>query len=444
MTSEHFTPFTVKPPTQLRGEVIAPGDKSISHRAAMLNAIANGSATVTNFSPGDDCTSTVELLRALGMEIERYPSDDNGVGDTLIVHGNGMDGLNQPRSDLDAGNSGTTMRLMSGILAGRPFNATMTGDASLVMRPMGRIVQPLKTMGADITGANDDTRAPLHFNGGDLKGIDYALPVASAQLKSAVLLAGIRASGDTTVRQPAKCRDHTERMLHAMGANIKSDNGAITVSESELTSADVEVPGDVSSAAFWMVAGICHRDAEILIRNVGINPTRSGVITALKEMGGNIELINERVVAGEPVADVLARSSDLNGTELAGEIIPLLIDEIPVIAVAAATANGETVIRDSAELRVKETDRIAATVDWLQGAGVKSEPRDDGMVITGDGRIGGGGQFNGRGDHRIAMSLGIAGLIAEDAITVSDASCSSISYPTFWNEIEKLGGSDAV
>ena len=430
------------PPAKLRGEVIAPGDKSISHRAAMLNAIANGSATVTNFSPGDDCTSTVELLRALGVEIERSPSEQIGVGDTLVVHGNGMDGLRRPHSDLDAGNSGTTMRLMSGILAGRPFEATMTGDASLVTRPMGRIVQPLKMMGADITGAHDDTRAPLHFKGGELAGIDYALPVASAQLKSAVLLAGVRASGETTVREPAKCRDHTERMLSAMGAQIRSENGAITVTQSDISAADVEVPGDVSSAAFWMVAGICHSDAEVLIRNVGTNPTRSGVITALREMGGDIELLDERVVAGEPVADLLARSSDLKGIELEGDIIPLLIDEIPAIAVAAAIANGKTVIRDATELRVKETDRIAATVGWLQGAGVKSEGNDNGMVIHGEGRIG-GGEFNGRGDHRIAMSLGVAGLVADNAITVSDASCSSISYPTFWNEISRLGGSDA-
>lgn len=442
MATDNFTSFTVTPPPKLRGEIVAPGDKSISHRAAMLNAIAQGSATVTNFSPGDDCSSTVELLRALGVEIHRTPSGQKDTGDTLVVRGNGMNGLRQPRADLDAGNSGTTMRLMSGILAGRPFRATMTGDASLVTRPMGRIVQPLKLMGADISGDHGDTRAPLHFNGGALTGIDFTMPVASAQLKSAVLLAGIRARGETTVREPSKCRDHTERMLRAMGANIQSQDGIITVIESEVTASDVDVPGDISSAAFWMVVGICHPDARLLIRNVGINPTRSGVITALTAMGGNIELIDERVVAGEPVADVLASSSELKGTVLSGELIPLLIDEIPVLAVAAAMANGDTVIRDAAELRVKETDRIAATVDWLRGAGVKSEARDDGMLVRGEGRIC-GGTFSGRGDHRIAMSLGIAGLVAQDAITISDASCSSISYPTFWNEVEKLGGVDA-
>ena len=435
--SSAFT--TVVSPRKLRGTIVAPGDKSISHRAAMFNAIADGVATVTNFSPGDDCSSTVAILRALGVEIERTASDTDEFGDTLVVRGNGIEGLREPNQELDAGNSGTTMRLMSGILAGRPFRATMTGDASLRSRPMGRIVKPLKQMGADITGAQDDTLAPLNFNGGNLSGIDYPLPVASAQLKSAILLAGIRADGETVVHEPERCRDHTERMLTAMGAGIEANNGTISVERSELTASDVEVPGDISSAAFWLVAGICHRDAEVRIMNVGVNPTRAGVITALKDMGGDIELVDEREVAGEPVADIVARSSELRGTELGGGIIPLLIDEVPVIAVAAAMARGETVIRDAAELRIKETDRIAATVDWLQCAGINAEARDDGMVIYGQGKIG-GGTFDSRDDHRIAMSLGIAGLVADDAISVKDAECASISYPGFWNEVKALGG----
>ena len=439
MHSNHHSPATVSRVRKLTGDIVAPGDKSISHRAAMFNAIADGTATVTNFSPGDDCSSTVDLLRALGVQIDRSPSEGADQGDTLIVRGNGTDGLSPPSVVLDAGNSGTTMRLMSGILAGRPFNATMTGDDSLRSRPMGRIVKPLQMMGAVITGEQDDTLAPLNFNGGDLSGIDYALPVASAQLKSAILLAGIRANSETVVREPEQCRDHTERMLSAMGASIEVDGRDITVSDSELTAVDVEVPGDISSAAFWMVAGISHPNAEIRIRNVGVNPSRSGVITALRDMGGEIELVDERTVAGEPVADIVARSSDLRGTELAGGIIPLLIDEVPVIAVAAAMAQGETVIRDATELRVKETDRIAATADWLEGSGIRTEVRDDGIVIYGGGKIS-GGEFNGRADHRIAMSLGIAGLVADEPLTISDASCSSISYPTFWNEIEKLGG----
>lgn len=439
MLTESIASTTVVRPRKLSGTVIAPGDKSISHRAAMFNAIADGVATVTNFSPGDDCSSTVAILRELGVDIERTAGETDEFGDTLIVRGNGIEGLREPANDLDAGNSGTTMRLMSGILAGRPFSATMTGDASLRSRPMGRIIKPLKQMGAEIAGAQDDTLAPLNFNGGKLSGIDYPLPVASAQLKSAILLAGIRADGETVVHEPERCRDHTERMLTAMGANIEANNGSITVARSELSASDVEVPGDISSAAFWIVAGICHHNAEIRIRNVGVNPTRSGVITALKDMGGEIELVDERVVAGEPVADIVARTSELRGTELAGGIIPLLIDEVPVIAVAAAMANGETVIRDAAELRIKETDRIAATVDWLQGAGVSAEARDDGLVVYGKGKIG-GGTFDSRDDHRIAMSLGVAGLVADDAISVMDADCASISYPSFWKEVGALGG----
>lgn len=442
MATQTLQPAAVRRPRKLRGTVVAPGDKSVSHRAAMFNAIADGVATVTNFSPGDDCSSTVGILRKLGVTIDRSRSDDPQRGDTLTVHGNGIDGLRQPDGLLDAGNSGTTMRLMSGILAGRPIDATMTGDESLRSRPMGRIVEPLQQMGAIISGAQDDTLAPLRFHGGALNAIDYEMPVASAQLKSALLLAGIRAQGQTTVHEPERCRDHTERMLEAMGANISRDNGAISVSESSLTAVDVEVPGDISSAAFWIVAGITHPNCELRIENVGINPTRAGVITALKDMGGDIELTNQRSAAGEPVADIVARTSDLRGTELAGGIIPLLIDEVPVIAVAAAMAAGETVIRDAAELRVKETDRIAATVDWLQGAGVRCEARADGMAVFGSGNIG-GGEFNGRGDHRIAMALGIAGLVADEPIVVTDASCSSISYPTFWDEIDRLGGSAA-
>lgn len=442
MLTESIASTTVVRPRKLSGTVIAPGDKSISHRAAMFNAIADGVATVTNFSPGDDCSSTVAILRELGVDIERTAGKTDEFGDTLIVRGNGIEGLREPANDLDAGNSGTTMRLMSGILAGRPFSATMTGDASLRSRPMGRIIKPLKQMGAEITGAQGDTLAPLNFNGGKLSGIDYPLPVASAQLKSAILLAGIRADGETVVHEPERCRDHTERMLTAMGASIDATNGSITVARSELSASDVEVPGDISSAAFWIVAGICHHNAEIRIRNVGVNPTRSGVITALKDMGGEIELVDERVVAGEPVADIVARTSELRGTELAGGIIPLLIDEVPIIAVAAAMANGETVIRDAAELRIKETDRIAATVDWLQGAGVSAEARDDGLVVYGKGKIG-GGTFDSRDDHRIAMSLGIAGLVADDAISVMDADCAGISYPSFWKEVGALGGLSA-
>ncbi len=430
--------LTVSRPRRLAGEIVAPGDKSVSHRAVMLNSIAGGQATIRNFSPGDDCTSTMGIMRALGVTIERTAATD-GWGDTLVVNGAGANGLREAEDVLDAGNSGTTMRLMSGILAGRDFKATMTGDSSLQSRPMGRIIKPLSLMGAVIRGRENNSLAPLEFDGGNLSGIKYDLPVASAQLKSAILLAGLRAEGKTSISQPASSRDHTERMLSAMGADISVEGLDVTVGQSEINCVDVDVPGDISSAAFWIVAGLIHPNSEIVIKNVGINPTRAGVITALHDMGGNIELFNERDVAGEPVADIVATSSNLRGTELAGSIMPLLMDEVPIIAVAAAMAEEETMIRDAAELRVKETDRISATVDWLVAAGIEAEARDDGMAIVGSGRIA-GGTFQSQDDHRIAMALGIAGMVADDPITIVDADCASISYPEFWDELRSLGG----
>ena len=374
--------LTVSRPRRLAGEIVAPGDKSVSHRAVMLNSIAEGQATVRNFSPGDDCTSTMGIMRALGVNIERETVSESA-GDTLVVHGAGAGGLREANDVLDAGNSGTTMRLMSGILAGRDFKSTMTGDQSLQSRPMGRIIKPLSMMGAVIRGREDNTLAPLDFDGGSLKGIDYDLPVASAQLKSAILLAGLRAEGQTSIAQPEASRDHTERMLTAMGADITVDGLNVMVGQSDIDCVDVEVPGDISSAAFWIVAGLIHPNAEVVVKRVGINPTRAGVLTALQDMGANIELVHRRDVAGEPVADIVASTSNLRGTELAGSIMPLLMDEVPIIAVAAAMAEDETVIRDAAELRVKETDRISATVDWLVAAGVEAEARDDGMATCG-------------------------------------------------------------
>ena len=430
--------LTVSRPRRLAGEVVAPGDKSVSHRAVMLNSIGEGQATVRNFSPGDDCTSTMGIMRALGVEIERTEVEGN-TGDTLVVKGAGADGLREADDVLDAGNSGTTMRLMSGILAGRDFKATMTGDSSLRSRPMGRIIKPLSKMGAVIRGRDNNTLAPLEFDGGNLKGIEYVLPVASAQLKSAILLAGIRAEGETRISQPDASRDHTERMLTAMGADITVDGLDVTVGRSDIECVDVEVPGDISSAAFWIVAGLIHPNAEVVVKRVGINPTRAGVLTALRDMGANIELVNRHEVAGEPVADIVATTSTLRGTELAGSIMPLLMDEVPIIAVAAAMAEEETVIRDASELRVKETDRISATVDWLVAAGVEAEARDDGMAIVGAGRIA-GGTYQSQDDHRIAMALGIAGLVSDEPITIVEANCASISYPEFWDELQSLGG----
>ncbi len=431
-------PVTISGPKRLRGEITAPGDKSVSHRAAMFNAIANGSATLTNFSPGEDCASTLDVLRSLGVEIDRGPGAE-GLGDTIHVSGLGMHRLTEPAEILDAGNSGTTTRLMSGILAGRDIFAVLSGDTSIRSRPMGRVVSPLRQMGAEIFGRKDNTLAPLAFAGGKLTGMRYEMPVASAQLKSSILLAGLRADGETQLTQPAQSRDHTERMLSAMGAHVETERNNVSVRPSELEAIDVYVPGDISSAAFWMVAGLVHPDAEITVRGVGINPTRAGVIDALKMMNADISLENERDAAGEPVADIVVRSSNLKGAVIAGDIVPLLIDEIPIIAVAAAMAEGETRFEDAGELRVKETDRIAATADWMTAAGVRVETTTETMTVHGAGRLL-GGTFNGHHDHRIAMSEGIAGLISESPVTITGAEIASISYPQFWTEIEKLGG----
>lgn len=429
---------TVTAPRRLRGEITPPGDKSISHRAVMFNALAAGAARVTNFSDGADCASTVAMLQALGVAIERAPGLA-GRGDTLHITGAGAGGFCEPDGVLDAGNSGTSMRLGSGLLAGRPFQAVMTGDASLRTRPMGRIIKPLRQMGADISARAGGALAPIVFLGGTLRGIDYEMPVASAQLKSCLLLAGLRADGETIVRQPAASRDHTERMLAGMGADVSVDGLAVSVRASTLKAVDVPVPGDVSAAAFWMVAGAAHPDAEILLRDVGVNPTRAGIVTALGQMGADITLQDERTVAGEPVADVLVRSSSLHGVDLDPALAPIMIDEMPVIAVAAAMASGTTRVTGAAELRVKESDRIAATVAWLEAAGVGVEEAEDGFTIHGAGRIP-AAAADSFGDHRVAMALAVAGLVGGESMAIRGADAVDISYPGFWRDLDLLAG----
>ncbi len=429
---------TVHKPRVLRGTIAPPGDKSISHRAALFNAISDGRACITNFAPGDACASTLGVIQALGIDIEREPSPDGGAP-AVIVDGGGMDGLRAPQRVLDAGNSGTSMRLTAGLLAGRPFRAVLTGDSYLRSRPMARIIEPLRLMGARVSSENDAFTAPLVFSGGDLRGMEYELPVASAQVKSALLLAGLRAGGRTVLRQPAASRDHTERMLQAMGAAVAVDGLTVSVEPGSLAAADVQVPGDLSSAAFWLVAAAVHPDAEVRIPGVGVNPTRAGVLTILGEMGAEIVRENEREVAGEPVADLIVRSSELRGVTISGDMIPVVQDEIPVLAVAAALASGETRIRDAAELRHKESDRISATADWLSEAGVDSREHDDGITIRGAGRIG-GGAFDNRGDHRMAMAFGTAGLVADSPVTIDNSEVADISYPGFWQDIELLSG----
>ena len=426
-------------PNRIEGDVTPPGDKSISHRAALLNAIADGTAHVSNFCVGDDRASMLRCLRGLGVDIRPHDDPDTpGASDSFTVHGRGKRGLREPDSPLDSGNSGTTMRLVSGLLAAQPFLSVISGDRSLRNRPMGRIVAPLKQMGARIMGRQDDTLAPLAVRGGELRGIEYEMPVASAQLKSCLLIAGLHAQGETLLRQPAASRDHTERMMAAMGASLRADGLSVSVRPSELTAMDVSVPADISGAAFWLVAGVCHPNASVRVRGVGVNPSRTGVLDVLREMGASVRVENTREEAGEPKADLVAESSQLQGVRIAGDVIPRVIDELPALALAACFAQGRTVIEDAAELRVKESDRIRATVDGLTRLGASVEERPDGMAIDGGASLS-GAECDSYGDHRIAMTMAIAGLLARGETVVSDAEAASVSYPTFWDTLGELG-----
>ena len=424
---------TVSRPSSLTGTLSVPGDKSISHRALLLNSIALGEAILTGLSIGEDVLSTMRCLKALGVQIEL-----GGELDAMVVHGTGHR-LEEPQEILDAGNSGTSLRLLSGLLAAQPFTSVLSGDDSLRARPMSRIVEPLKLMGAQITGRNSDSLAPLTIKGSELQGIEYTMPVASAQVKSSIMLAGLTATGETILHQPAKSRDHTERMLAAMGAPVESDGLTLVLRPAQLHSVDIAIPGDVSSAAFWLVAGLCHPNARILVRNIGINPSRMGIIEALRAMGAgpSLRLMEERTVGGEPVADLEVETGQLTGIEIGGDIIPRIIDELPVLAVAACFAEGTTVIRDAGELRVKESDRIETTVCELRGLGARIEARQDGMVIQGTGRLN-GAVCQSHGDHRLAMALAVAGSLAEGETTVHGADAAAVSYPNFWQHLAQL------
>ena len=418
--------------TGLTGTITVPGDKSVSHRAVMLGALSDGVTHVTGFLMGEDCLSTIDCFRRMGVTIEV------GDGRSVTVHGVGLHGLQKPSARLYTGNSGTTTRLISGIMAGQPFATTLTGDASIEKRPMGRIIRPLREMGADITGV-DDKFCPLSIGPGHLHGIAYTLPVASAQLKSAILLAGLYADGPTTVIEPAPSRDHTERMLRALGCRVDTDGCRITVYPPEkLTARDVAVPADISSAAFFLVAGAIVPGSCVTIQGVGVNPTRDGVLEVLRSMGADITLSNLRD-DGEPICDITVRASALHGTEIGGALIPRLIDELPVLAVAAACAQGETVIRDAAELKVKESNRIAAMVTELTRAGADVTETDDGMVIRG-GRPLHGAAFQTYHDHRIAMSMAVCALVCQGESEIADDGVVAISYPDFFDALRRLGG----
>ena len=421
---------TARRPQRLRGDVTPPGDKSISHRAAIFNAIAEGDARVENYGTGADLASTLRVLRGLGAQVGRPGADG-----AFTVRGGALE---EPRDVLNAGNSGTTTRLMAGVLAGQPFLSVLTGDRSIRSRPMARIVEPLRLMGAQADGREGGRLAPLTFRGGALRGMRYRMPVASAQVKSALLLAGLFAEGETILEQPALSRDHTELMFRAMGVPVAEDGLTVSVRAGRLRAMDVRVPADISSAAYWLVAAVCHPDAEARVRNVGVNPTRSGILDALAMMGADIRTENRREEGGEPVADLVARSSALRGVEIVGGLIPRLVDEVPILALAACFAEGTTAIRDAAELRVKESDRLAASRIELSRLGAQVEELDDGLRITG-GRKLRGASHKTYGDHRIAMTAGVAGLLADGETVIQGAETAAVSYPSFWDDLESLG-----
>lgn len=421
----------IKPAKRIQGEIHVPGDKSISHRAALFGGMAQGETHISNFLPGQDCLSTLECLGNLGVEWERQ-------GTEVWIKGQGFRNWKEPEDVLDVGNSGTTMRLLLGVLAGSPFCTTLTGDASIRSRPMRRVTDPLREMGAEILGRQMGNYAPLTIQGGGLTGIDFNSPVASAQVKSAILLAGLRAHGETTVTEPQVSRDHTERMLRGFGVHVFCEGRTVRVTGgANLTGQEVSVPGDISSAAFFLVLGSLISQGELIIRNVGINPTRTGIIDVLLQMGADIQIEERAEVCGEPRADLRVRPTTLHGIEIQGEIIPRLIDEIPILAVAACLAEGETIIRDASELRVKETDRIRTVVEGLRGMGVKIEELADGLRIQGSPSLL-GGRASSHGDHRLAMAWCVAGLLSQEGVHVEGMVAAEVSFPNFLTMISDL------
>lgn len=416
---------------QLHGEVSIPGDKSISHRAVMFGSLAEGTTEVTGFLRGADCLSTIDCFRRLGITIEEKD-------ERILIHGKGLHGLAAPAGILDTGNSGTTTRLISGILCGQDFETTLTGDASIQKRPMGRIIEPLSQMGASIQSLSGNGCAPLRIQGHPLHGIHYTTKVASAQVKSAILLAGLYADGATSVTEPALSRNHSELMLNFFGAKVKSEGTTAAIQpEPKLTGQKVLVPGDISSAAYFIAAGCITPNSEILIRNVGTNPTRDGILRVCKMMHAAVTLLNENTDSGEPTADLLVRTSSLRGCTIEGALIPTLIDELPVIAVMACFAEGTTVIRDAAELKVKESDRIAVMTENLTAMGAKVTATDDGMIIEGGYALH-GAVIDSHLDHRVAMSFAVAALNADGETEIQGADCVNISYPAFYRDLEEL------
>lgn len=425
--------FRINAAKKICGQMEVPGDKSISHRAVMLGALAKGHTTIKNFLLGADCLSTIECFKAMGIEFKQVD------GNAIVVCGRGLRGLREPEDILNVGNSGTTIRLMLGILAGQPFFTAVTGDDSIRKRPMGRVTEPLLEMGAVISGRQNGSLAPLAVRGGLLKPLKFVSAVASAQVKSAVLLAGLYARGQTSVWEPQKSRDHTERMLSYLGAEIEVRDQVVKITGNPcLEGKPVEVPGDISSAAFLMVAAAILPGSHLKIDRVGINPTRTGIIDVLRNMGVDIETVNEDMVNGEPVADIIVRGTGkLKSTQIEGSMIPRLIDEIPVITVAAALAEGETVIRDADELKVKETNRISTMASELGKMGVEIQQLNDGMIINGGSTLR-GVICESHGDHRVAMAVAVAGLRAQGSTVIKNAGCVNVSFPDFKYKLEEL------
>jgi len=422
----------IKPKGNLQGNIKVPGDKSISHRSVMLGALANGKTEIEGFLTGEDCLNTARAFQSMGVKIEGLGSEK------MIIHGVGLDGLQEPTPILDVGNSGTSMRLMLGILAGQNFYSVITGDESLSQRPMARVTKPLSDMGAKIYGRDNGNLAPLTVIGQELTNQEYHSPIASAQVKSCILLAGLYADGTTTIIEPEKSRDHTERMLEYFGAEIEVEGLKVKVKgKPNLQGKRIKVPSDISSAAFFIVAALINQNSELVLKDVGLNPTRDGILEVLQDMKADYELLDKRLENKEPIADIKVKSSNLQATTIGGEVIPKLIDEIPILAIAATQAEGETIIKDAEELRVKETDRIKAMVTEMKRLGIEVEEREDGMVIPGSQTIKGGCRCQSYGDHRIAMSLAIAGLIAEEEVIIQNTECINTSFPSFSDLIDQ-------
>lgn len=421
----------IKCKSGLNGTIAVPGDKSISHRAVMFGAIAEGTTKISNFLQGEDCLSTISCFQKLGITIEQNGND-------VTVYGKGLDGLREPKDVLDVGNSGTTIRLMLGILANAPFHCTVIGDSSIGKRPMKRVTGPLREMGAKIDGREDGQYTPLSIRGGNVKGIHYHSPVASAQVKSAILLASLQGDGVASVTEPLQSRDHTERMLRAFGCTV--DVQGLTVSlqgGQSLFATDIEVPGDISSAAFFLVAGAIVPSSKIVLKNVGLNPTRTGILDVLSEMGATISINNIRNEEFEPCGDITIETSKLKGIEISGSLIPRLIDEIPIIALLATQAQGTTIIKDAEELKVKETNRIDTVVDELKKLGARIEATKDGMIIYGNQALH-GNVVDSHGDHRIGMMLAIASCIAGEEVEIENSDAVAVSYPNFFDQLEAL------